>query len=153
MRAIILTRDKKAKIKNVDSKRSDYEFRKAVYILDPTRVQNYQDPDGKITGQELIFFEENPNPLSHESRTTETEPEKEGDKGKKQLDLSAKYLDDVVIINFIQQTTDTFGKWNMPSFGFLTWFVETPSRIPFVLMAVLVAWTLITNYLAGGSFA
>jgi hypothetical protein len=136
LRAIILTRDKKATIKNVDSKRSDYEFRKAVYILDPNRVQNFQDPNGEITGQELIFFEENPNPLSHED-----EPE----------DLSSQYLDDVVIINFIQQTTDTFGKWNMPSFGFLTWFIETPSRIPFVLMAGLVAWTLIKNYLAGGA--
>ena len=147
MRAIILTRDKKAIIKNVDSKRSDYEFRKAVYILDPTRVQNYQGPDGKITDQELIFFEENPNPLSHESE------KKESDNGESQTDLSSEYLDDVVIINFIQQTTDTFGKWNMPSFGFLTWFIETPSRIPFVLMVGLVAWTLITNYLAGGSFA
>lgn len=137
MRAIILTRDKKAILKEVDSKRSDYEFRKAVYILDPNRVQNHQDPDGKITGQELIFFEENPNPLSHEETPK---------------DLSSEYLDDVVIINFIQQTTDTFGKWNMPSFGFLTWFIETPSRIPFVLMVVLVAYTLITNFLAGGGF-
>lgn len=144
MRAVILTRDKKARFKNVDSKRGDYEFRKSVYILDPGRVQNYQDPDGVIAGQELIFFEENPNPLRHEIEV------KNGDKADSPSDLSAKYLDDIVIINFIQQTTDTYGKWDMPSFGFLTWFIETPSRIPFVLMVGMVAWTLITNYLAGG---
>lgn len=148
MRAIILTRDKKAKIKKVDSKRSDYEFRKSVYILDPARVQNYQDPDGKITGQELIFFEDNPNPLSHETSTNEEE--KKDNNGEPKQDLSSEYLDDIVIINFIQQTTDTFGKWNMPNFGFLTWFIETPSRIPFVLMVVLVGWTLIKNYFFGG---
>lgn len=136
MRAIVLTRDKKAIIKNVDSKRSDWEFRKSVYILDPNRVQNFRDPAGEITGQELIFFEENPNPLNHED---------------KPKDLSSEYLDKAVIINFIQQTTDTYGKWNMPSFGFLYWFLETPSRIPFVLMAGLIAWTLISNYLSGGA--
>ncbi len=135
MRAIVLTRDKKAIIKKVDSKKSDWGFRKSVYILDPNRVQNFRDPSGKITGQELIFFEENPNPLNHEASPA---------------DLSSKYLDNIVIINFIQQTTDTFGKWDMPNFGFLTWFIETPSRIPFVLMVGLVAWTLITNYLATG---
>ena len=137
MRAIILTRDKKARIRKVDSKRSDYEFMKSVYILDPGRVQNYQDPSGRISGQELLFFEENPNPLTHEDEPT---------------DLSSEYLDDVVIINFIQQTTDTFGKWNMPNFGFLAWFFETPSRIPFVLMVALIAWTLIQSYITGGSF-
>ncbi len=146
MRAIILTRDKKARIRAVDSKRSDYEFMKSVYILDPSRVQNYQDPTGRIAGQELIFFEENPNPLRHEIK------EKESDKDNTKSDLSAKYLNDIVIINFIQQTTDTFGKWNMPNFGFLAWFFETPSRIPFVLMAALIAWTLIQSYITGGSF-
>lgn len=135
MRAIVLTRDKKAIIKKVDSKRSDWEFRKSVYILDPNRVQNFRDPAGEITGQELIFFEENPNPLNHED---------------KPKDLSSEYLDTAVIINFIQQTTDTYGKWNMPSFGFLSWFIETPARIPFTLMAGLVAWTLISNYFWGG---
>ncbi len=136
MRAIVLTRDKKAIIKNVDSKRGDWEFRKSVYILDPNRVQNFRDPAGEITGQELIFFEENPNPLNHED-----EPK----------DLSSKYLDNVVIINFIQQTTDTFGQWNMPSFGFLSWFIETPSRIPFALMIGLVVWTLVSNYFTTGA--
>lgn len=146
MRAIILTRDKKARIRAVDSKRSDYEFRKSVYILDPSRVQNYQNPSGMIAGQELIFFEENPNPLRHETE------EKDAKNKIISSDLSAKYLDDIVIINFIQQTTDTFGKWNMPNFGFLTWFFETPSRIPFVLMVALIAWTLIQSYITGGSF-
>ena len=66
MRAIILTRDKKAIRKRVNSKSKDWEFRKSVYILEPGRVQNYTDEGMLISGQELIFFDENPNPLSHE---------------------------------------------------------------------------------------
>ena len=134
MRAIILTRDKKAIRKRINSKNIDMEFRKATYILDPNRVQNFRDKKGRIEGQELIFFEDNPNPVSYEEK-----PE----------DLSGAYLDNVVLINFIQQTTDTFGKWNMPDFGF-GWLLANPSRIPFLLMFGFVAYTLIKNYLAGG---
>lgn len=137
MRAIILTRNKKAIIKKVNSKTNDYEFRKAVYILDPTRVQNYTEQGEKsVSGAELIFFEDNPNPVNHEA-----EPK----------DLSASYLDDIVVINFIQQTTDTFGKWNMGT-GIFSWLGANVSRLPFFLMAGFVLWTLIKNWFAGGSF-
>jgi len=135
MRAILLTRDKKAKIKRVNAKRNDWEHEKAVYILDPKRVQNFRDKEGDITGTELIFFEDNPNPVSWES-----EPK----------DLSSAYLDNIVLINFIQQTTDTFGKWNVPSLGFLKWFFDDVTRIPFSLMVGMVIWTLVKNFLAGG---
>lgn len=135
MRAILLTRDKKAIRKTIDSNRNDWEFRKSVYILEPGRVQNYKEDFGAISGSELIFFEENPNPLSYES-----DPE----------DLSADYLDDVVIINFIQQTTDTVGKWNMPGLGFLGWFFEAPSRIPMSMMFGYVIYIIIKNQFFGG---
>ena len=137
LQAWILTRGKKAIRKDVDSKRGDYEFRKSVYILDPTRVQNYQNSNGAIEGQQLLFFEDNPNPL-----TSTVDPIT-----KKPKDLSEEYLEDVVLINFIQQTTDTFGKWNMPSFGFLSWFTANPTRIPFALMLMAIAYTLIADYL------
>ena len=137
MRAWILTRDKTAIRKEVDSKRGDYEFRKSVYILDPKRVQNYRNSDGEIEGQELLFFEENPNPITSVMEEGKTEPK----------DLSEEYLEDVVLINFIQQTTDTFGDWNLPSFGFLSWFTESPSRIPFALMVLAVIYVLIADYL------
>jgi len=134
LRVIILTRDKKAEIRNVNATKTDYEFRNSTYILEPDRVQNYRSETGLIAGQELIFFENNPNPINHQSEPT---------------DLSGTYLDDVVVINFIQQATDTFGKWDLPSLGFLKWFIETPMRIPFVLMVLAVAWTLIKNNFGG----
>lgn len=137
MRAIILTREKKALRKKINSKKVDYEFRNATYILDSNRVQNYKNEAGQIKGSELIFFEDNPNPLSWEE---------------KPRDLSGDYLDDVVLINFIQQTTDTWRLWNPIDLGFLKWFTESPVRLPFFLMALLVAWTLIKDYMTGTLF-
>ena len=137
MRAILLTRDKRAIIKKINSKSNDWQFRKSIYILDPKRVQNYRKMGHEdVSGAELIFFEDNPNPVNHET---------------KPKDLSASYLDDVVVINFIQQTTDTFGKWN-PSFGLLGWISANMSRMPYFIMLMFVAWTLIKNYFVGGSF-
>jgi hypothetical protein len=137
MRAIILTREKKAIFKKLDSKKIDFEFRNATFILDSNRVQNYKNQAGQIKGAELIFFEDNPNPLSWEEK-----PE----------DLSSDYLDDVVVINFIQQATDSFRVWNPIDLSFLTWFIKNPSRIPFVLMALTVAYTLFRDYMAGVLF-
>lgn len=137
MRAILLTRDKQAIIKKINAKSNDWEFRKSIYILDPKRVQNYRKiGTEKVSGSQMIFFEDNPNPVNHEEK-----PE----------DLSSRYLDDVVVINFIQQTTDTFGKWGM-NFGFLSWISANMSRIPYFVMLGFIAWTLIKNYFVGGSF-
>jgi hypothetical protein len=137
MRAIILTRDKQAIFKKINSKKVDFQFRNATFILDSNRVQNYKNEAGQIKGAELIFFEDNPNPVSYED-----EPK----------DLSGDYLDDVVIINFIQQTTDSFRVWNPIDLGFLQWFIKNPTRIPFVLMFLAVAWTLIRDYMSGVLF-
>jgi hypothetical protein len=134
LRIILLTRDKKALIKKINSKKSNYDFRKSMYILSPKRVQNFSDEKGTIKGTELIFFENNPNPITHEEK-----PE----------DLSKTYLDDVIVINFIQQTTDTFGKWDIPSFGFFNWFIEKPARLPIVFMVLSVLFILARNYLEG----
>jgi len=136
LRAIILTRNKKAIIKKVKTKNNDYEFRKAVYILDSKRVQNYTVSGSKISGAQLIFFEDNPNPINHEE---------------KPVDLSDKYLDDVVVINFIQQTTDTFGKWG-GDLGIFAWLGANISRFPYFIMFGLIAWTLVKNWLVGGNF-
>lgn len=137
MRAILLTRDKRAIIKKINSKSNDWEFRKSVYILDPKRVQNYRKIGKEaVSGSQMIFFEDNPNPVNHEAQPT---------------DLSSTYLDDVVVINFIQQTTDTFGKWGV-GFGFLGWIGANISRIPYFIMLMFIGWTLLKNYLVGGSF-
>jgi hypothetical protein len=137
MRTIILTRDKKAKIKNrVNVKKSTLDWRNSLYILEPKRVQNYSDNKGKVKGTELVFFEENPNPLTHAEK-----PE----------DLSLTYLDDIVIVNLIQQTTGTFGKWDY-NLGFLGWFTASPIRIPALLMLIAVGYIVISNFLSSGAF-
>lgn len=137
MRAIILTRDKKAIFKKVNSKKIDFEFRSATYILDSNRVQNFKNQVGQIKGAELIFYEDNPNPVSFEA-----EPD----------DLSGDYLNNVVVINFIQQATDTFRVWNPIDLSFLTWFIKNPVRVPMTLMFILVVWTLIRDYMSGVLF-
>jgi hypothetical protein len=135
MRTIILTRDKKAIIKNrVNVKKSTLDWRNSLYILEQKRVQNYSGRTGKLKGTELIFFEENPNPLTHEE---------------KPKDLSETYLDDIVIVNLIQQTTGTFGKWDY-NFGFLGWFTASPIRIPALLMIIAVGYIILSNFLSSG---
>ena len=140
-----MTRDKKAIRKKVNSVLVDFTFRNAIYIIDPIRVQNYKDIKGTLKGAELIFYEDNPNPITGKI-TTETTTEQDNKE-----DSSGKYLDEIVIINFIQQTTDTFKNWN-PDLGFLKWFMAEPSRIPMFLMFGLVAYTLLRNYLMSGMF-
>jgi hypothetical protein len=134
MRAIILTRDKQAIFKRINSKRVDFEFRKATYILEASRVQNFKDKAGQLQGAELIFFEDNPNPVSHEEKPD---------------DLSGAYLNNVVVVNFIQQATDTMGNWNLGGLGFGFLF-DKPSRIPIYLMVLYVGYVLLRNYLTGG---
>jgi hypothetical protein len=137
MRTIILTRDKKALIKNVDSKNVDHDFRDSLYILESTRVQNYTGKKGELEGTELIFFEDNPNPLTHEESP---------------IDLSETYLDDVVVVNFIQQTTDTFGwKFGWDILSPIKWIIENPVRIPMILMVLAVLGIVIRNLLEGGA--
>ena len=113
----------------------DFSYRNSTYIIDPTRVQNYKDKDGNLVGSELIFYEDNPNPINNLEVSE---------------DLSGKYLDDVVLINFIQQTTDTEKNWNPPDLGFIKWFFDTHERIPLFLMAGFVAWTLLKNWIMTG---
>jgi hypothetical protein len=137
MRVLILKKDRTVKRKNVNPNKRDFEDNKSLYILSPDRIQNYISPNGGLRGAQIIFFEDNPNGLSGED-----EPE----------DKSALFLDDIVKINFIQQATDTFGKWEMPGLN-LSWLWSNPSRLPMILMFLIVAWTLLQNYLSTGSLS
>lgn len=133
MKIVLLTKERKALFKNGDAKKTDWEFRQAVYVLTPDRIQNFVNKYGMVAGSEIIFFENNPTGVS----------------GKvEQEDKSSAYLDGVVLVNFIQQTTDTFGKWNLPSFN-LKWFIETPSRLPVLLMVGMIIWALFKEAIVG----
>jgi hypothetical protein len=137
MRVLILNKDRTVKRKKVNATKRDFEDNRSLYILSPDRIQNYIGPTGMLRGAQIIFFEDNPNGI-----TGKEDPE----------DKSALFLNDIVKINFIQQATDTFGKWEMPSLN-LSWLWANPSRIPMLLMFLIVAWTLIQNYLATGSLS
>lgn len=132
MKVIILRKDRTAKERTANPNKRDFEVNRSLYILSPDRIQNFVDRNGSLQGAEIIFFEDNPNGL-----TGIDDPE----------DKSASFLDDIVKINFIQQATDTFGKWEAPNIN-LGWLWSNPSRLPMIFMFLIVAWVLIQNYLA-----
>lgn len=133
MRVRILNKDRSVTTKKANPNKSDFEFRKSLYILSPDRIQNYRNDRGYHKDSEIIFFEDNPNGLSGA-----VEPE----------DKSKSYLDDVVKINFIQQATDTFGKWDLPRIN-LGWLFDNPERIPLILLVGAILWVVVRNYLGG----
>lgn len=135
MNVIILKKDRTAVIRKANPNKRDFEYNKALYILSPDRIHNFESQRGVIMDSEVIFFEDNPNALSGEDN-----PE----------DKSQKYLDDVVVTNFIQQATDTYGKWEIPTIPGIGWLFERPERIPLVLMFGWVVWIVIRNMLLGG---
>ena len=48
-----------------------------------------------------------------------------------------------IVLDAIEQATKKPRQWNMPDLGFLGWFIESPLRIAFTFLAVVVALTLI----------
>lgn len=137
MRVIILRKDRTAQFKTANPKRPDYELEKSLYILSPDRIKNWTNKHGVHEGAQIIFFEDNPNGLTSKAKAE---------------DKSLTYLDDIVKINFIQQATDTMGKWNLPSVN-LKWLFERPERIPMVIMFGWVAWILFGDMIWGSLFA
>lgn len=130
MRVLILNKDRTITIKKADSNKKDFEYKKSLYILSPDRIQNYTNHRGTLIGSEIIFFEDNPNGLTNDKEGT---------------DKSEIYLDDIVVINFIQQATDTFGKWDLPKLN-LGWIFDNPGKIPMILMIGWVLWILFKEY-------
>lgn len=135
MNVLILKKDRTAVNKNADPNKRDYEYNKSLYVLSPDRIHNFESQRGVIMDSEVIFFEDNPNAISGEK-----DPE----------DKSTQYLNDVVVTNFIQQATDTFGKWEMPKIPGVSWLFERPERIPLVLMFGWIVWIIVRNQLTGG---
>lgn len=131
MRLIFLTRDKKVIFKKANAKRNFYKWRKQLYILSSDRVQNFLDKKGKIAGSELIFYENNPNPVTNL-------------KDAKEVDKSQSFLDEIVLINFIEQTT----KQREIDFGWLDsirGFFDNPARVVMIFMIFIVLLTLLQS--------
>jgi hypothetical protein len=131
MRVIILTRDKKAIIKKARAKKGFYKWRKQLYVLSSDRVQNFLNRKGKIAGSELIFYENNPNPVTNL-------------KDKNKIDKSKSFLDEIVLINFIEQTTKQIDR----DWGFIDSigdFFSNPARLIIGLMVLIVILTLMRS--------
>jgi len=93
MKAIILTNDKQVLNVDIKGSRSEFTFRKGLYVLSPTAINRRIDPKrNKILGAEAIYFESTSTPVP-----TIKPGELDGDP-------SSAYLGQYVITNALTQT-------------------------------------------------
>lgn len=83
-----LLRNREAQKKKIKEKKPDMEFRHGIYLLSPQAI-NFYRKKGKPKGSEVFFFESNSAPINID---------------KKDKDLSAKFLDNYIYENVIEQT-------------------------------------------------
>jgi len=87
VRAIMLRKDRKAKIMKVNVKHTHIKWVGGLYVLSPKSIVNY-DVEGRIEGAECIWCESNPNPIAYD----------------KSEDDSKAFLGELVIYNALKQT-------------------------------------------------
>ena len=88
IRVIILTKSKQAIIKDVNAKSGHYKRNDGLYVLATEAIANYS-LKGDVKGSEIYFFEGNPNPLSNEGIT----------------DNSDTFMNDFILVNALEQTS------------------------------------------------
>jgi len=131
IRVIIINKDKTIKEKRIRPRR-DFIYKGGLYILDSSGV-NLWENQGKIMGSEVIFFEENPLPLSIE------------DNGESVYEnVSLRYLDDYVLINALKQTA-------RERVITLSWLRELKDYLsPQILIWILFVGVIVYGLIVGG---
>jgi len=131
-RTIIFLRNREALIKNINRKSTHLMYHDGLYVISPENVNNYEEKD-KIKGSEILFFEGNPNPIGI----------------KKQEDNSAKYLDEILLINALSQTSES-PKFHVSSIiDVIDWF-KNPANLMWLFFIGVIAYGLIWGALHGG---
>ncbi|MHA2344849.1 MAG: hypothetical protein ACXADW_23620 [Candidatus Hodarchaeales archaeon] len=112
--------------KKIQASISHMEFKEGYYIVNPEAI-NRISKNGVLTkGSEMFFFEGNPSPI----------PIKKPDA--KEADSSSKYLDNMIYVNFLEQTGDPRSekfKSTIDSIKSLSNF-QTLFRVIFVVLIV-----------------
>lgn len=132
VRAIMLKKDRKAKIMKVDTKHTHIKWKGGLYVLSPKAIVNYE-VDSRIEGAEAIWCEGNPNPIAYES----TE------------DDSKDFLGELVIYNALKQTSQG-PRIDIGNFLGHFSFLKKPMNWIWILMGGAILYGLIMGALSGG---
>jgi len=132
VRAIMLRKDRKAKIMKVNTRHTHIKWIGGLYVLSPRAIVNYEVYD-KIEGAEAIWCEMNPNPIAYDSSD----------------DDSKDFLGELVIYNALKQTSQG-PRINIGSFlGHLS-FLGKPMNWVWILMGGAILYGLIVGAMSGG---
>lgn len=137
VRVIVLTASKEAIIKEITPKSGHYRYRDGLYVLSPEAIANYEF-GGDIKGSEIIFFENNPNPLTKTGIS----------------DKSKDFMDDEVLVNALKQTShgprlDLGGLSDI--LGSITSYFSSPAKIIWFLFYAVIIWAILGPLISGGS--
>jgi len=138
VRAIILTRAKRAIIKNINIKTDSFSFKDGLYVVTADAIANYTE-NGRVRGSEIVYFEGNPNPIT--------------DKGVD--DSSSDFMDNLVLVNALKQTSqgprvDLSGLGDV--LANVTSYLSSPSNFIWLIFYGIIAYALITSFISGDLF-
>jgi hypothetical protein len=135
VRSILLRKDKTAQIGKVKTRHTHIKALNGLYVLDSGAIVNYE-LDNEVLGSEIIWFEGNPNPLTHKDGLA---------------DKSGDFLGAMVIENALKQTAQgpTINVGDMLS-G-LSW-LKNPVNWIWLMLGLAIVWSVIKNALAGSLF-
>lgn len=112
------------------------EFKKGFYVVSPEAINRISKNGIMSKGSEIFFFEGNSSPIPFNKP-------KEGDP-----DPSSRYLDDMIYVNFLEQT----GAPSPESFKSAMRFIKpifTPGSLMKIVLAVIILGTLARSWITG----
>ena len=132
IRAIMLRKDRQAKIMKVNTKHTHIKWIGGLYVLAPKAIVNYEEDD-RIEGAEAIWCEGNPNPIAYQSSDDESE----------------RFLGELVIHNALKQTSQG-PRIDIGNFLSHFSFLSKPGNWIMILMGIAIAYAVISSALRGG---
>ncbi len=129
-RALILLKNREAVIREADATKPSFKFGGGLYIITETDIQNVRH-DGEIHGAEAIYFEGNPCAVGYKKKETEE---------------SGKFLDEIVRMNALKQTSAGPRFDFSSSLAFLG-ALKSPVKIVYLLFFGVIAYALIAQAL------
>ena len=127
VRAIMLKKDRKAKIMKVKTKHTHIKWAGGLYVLSPKAIVNYE-VDDRIEGAEAIWCETNPNPIAYDSTDDDSED----------------FLGELVIYNALKQTSQG-PRMDIGSFLGHFSFLKRPMNWVWILMAGAILYGIIAG--------
>ena len=121
LKARILMKNREAIVKKINAKKAYFKFQSGLYVISEKNINNVE-VNGKIKGAEIIFFKGNPSAIG---------PDENGDK-------SSAYLDELVIANALEQTSEGPRIQMEGILDALSWFTNPKNLMGLVLILVVI---------------